>query len=79
MGSTPYYVATMTARALVSTTRPAAETDAWTSASIDEQMKRDPNLRRVRDEIVPYLAKHKDRFRGDHRRGPAGKHRVLNR
>jgi DNA sulfur modification protein DndB len=64
MGSTPYYVATMTARELISTTRPAAETDTWASASIDERMQRDPNLRRVRDQIVPYLAQHKDRFFG---------------
>ena len=65
MGSTPYYVATMAARDLISTTRPAAEDrDAWTSASIDERMQREPNLRRVRDQIVPYLAQHKDRFFG---------------
>ena len=64
MGSTPYYVATMTARELVSTARPAAETDAWASASIEERMQREPNLRRVRDQIVPYLAQHKDRFFG---------------
>src|SRR5580704_3433495 len=65
MGSTPYYVTTMTARDLVSTTRPAAEDrDAWTSASIDERMQREPNLKRVKEQIAPYLAQHKDRFFG---------------
>jgi DNA sulfur modification protein DndB len=65
MGSTPYYVATMAARDLILTTRPAAEDrDKWTSASIDERMQREPYMKRVREQIVPYLAEHKDRFFG---------------
>lgn len=64
MGSTPYYVTTMSARDLVATTRPARETDAWTSQSIDERMQREPYMKRVREQIVPYLAEHQDRFFG---------------
>lgn len=65
MGSTPYYVTTMTARELINNTRPAAEDrDKWTSASIDERMQREPYLKRVKEQIVPYLAEHEDRFFG---------------
>jgi DNA sulfur modification protein DndB len=65
MGSTPYYVVTMTGRDLVATTRPAAEDrDTWTSASVEERMQREVNLKRVKEQLVPYLAQHKDRFFG---------------
>lgn len=64
MGSTPYYVATITARELVATARPAKEYDSWAGSSIDERMQREPDLGRVKRQIVPYLAQHKDRFFG---------------
>src|SRR5262249_27183700 len=44
--------------------RPAREMDEWANMGIDERMQRDPNLKRIRDEIVPYLAKSKDRLFG---------------
>jgi DNA sulfur modification protein DndB len=64
MGSTPYYLTTMTARSLVDTARPARETDSWASASIEERMQREADLNRVKKAIVPYLAQHPDRFFG---------------
>ncbi|MFB4293277.1 DGQHR domain-containing protein [Nonomuraea sp. ATR24] len=64
MGSTIYYVGTMTARELVSSTRPARDLDSWASASIEERMQREPDISRVKRQIVPYLAEHKDRFFG---------------
>ena len=64
MGSTTYYEITMTARELTHSVRPARETDAWASASIDERIQRDVNRTRVMSTIVPYLAQHPDRFFG---------------
>ena len=64
MGSTIYYTATMPARELVGTVRPAKETEGWANASLDERIQREPNLNRVMNEIVPYLAQHPDRFFG---------------
>ena len=64
MGSTTYYEITMTARELTNGVRPARETDAWASASIDERIQRDVNRSRVMSTIVPYLAQHPDRFFG---------------
>jgi DNA sulfur modification protein DndB len=64
MGSTTYYEVMMTARELANSVRPARETDAWASASIDERIQRDVNRSRVMSTIVPYLAQHPDRFFG---------------
>ncbi|PWW23479.1 DNA sulfur modification protein DndB [Geodermatophilus normandii] len=64
MGSTTYYEITMTARELTTSVRPARETDSWASASLDERIQREVNETRVRETIVPYLAKHEDRFFG---------------
>jgi DNA sulfur modification protein DndB len=64
MGSTTFYETTMTARELIESVRTARETDAWASASIDERIQRDVNLPRVLKTIVPYLARHPDRFFG---------------
>jgi DNA sulfur modification protein DndB len=64
MGSTTYYETTITGRELVSSVRPAKETDAWTTASIEERMQRKFDPTRIRETIVPYLAQHKDRFFG---------------
>lgn len=54
----------MTARELTNSVRPARETDAWASASIDERIQREVNRSRVMSTIVPYLAQHPDRFFG---------------
>ncbi len=64
MGSTTFYETTMTGRELASTVRPSKETDAWASASIEERMQRAFDIRRIRETIVPYLARHPDRFFG---------------
>lgn len=64
MGSIVYYQTTITARELVSFARTARETDQWASQSIEERIQRDINRARIREEIVPYLANHPDRFFG---------------
>lgn len=62
MGDTEFFEAKMTARELVAAARPAREMDGWANFSIEERLQRELNEKRVRDEIVPYLARSKDRF-----------------
>ena len=64
MGDTDFYQATMSARELVTCVHPASELDEWTTMSIEEQMQREPDLRRIRQDIAPYLAESTDRFFG---------------
>jgi DNA sulfur modification protein DndB len=64
MGSTTYYETTMPARELVVAARPATELDGWATQSVEERLQRELNEKRVRDEIVPYLARSADRFFG---------------
>lgn len=64
MGTTNYFETTMPARELVVAARPASELDGWASQSVEERLQRELNEKRVRDEIVPYLARSADRFFG---------------
>lgn len=64
MGTNVYYETKMRAQELVQAARVASERDTWASLSIDERLQRDLNKKRVREEIVPYLAKSEDRFFG---------------
>ena len=62
MGSTDYFVATMSARDLAGTAIIAAELPDWRQWSVFERFQREIDLARVRREMVPYLAKARDRF-----------------
>ncbi|BAY18772.1 DGQHR domain protein [Anabaenopsis circularis NIES-21] len=64
MGNTEFYQATMKARDLVQGVRPANELDEWTTMSIEDRMQREPDLKRIKEQIAPYLAEAKDRFFG---------------
>jgi len=64
MGDTTFYEATMPARELITGVRPASELDTWASMGIEERMQRDPDTKRIMNEIAPYIAKSKDRFFG---------------
>lgn len=64
MGNTDFYQATMKARDLVQGVRPANELDEWTTMSIEDRMQREPDLKRIKEQIAPYLAEAKDRFFG---------------
>ncbi|HEV2889180.1 MAG TPA: DNA sulfur modification protein DndB [Frankiaceae bacterium] len=64
MGSTTYYETTMPARELVVAARPASDLDGWATQSVEERLQRELNDKRVREEIVPYLARSADRFFG---------------
>lgn len=65
MGSTLYYLATMRAQQLTGMVRPAQEmTDTWSTWGVEDRLQREISFKRVRDQIVPYLANAKDRFFG---------------
>jgi DNA sulfur modification protein DndB len=65
MGSTTYYLASMPVRELVMVVKPAAEALAdWDEMSIEDRFQRDINIRRLHEEVIPYLATHPDRFFG---------------
>jgi DNA sulfur modification protein DndB len=64
MGTNDYYETKMRAQELVQAARVASERDTWASLSIEERLQREVTWKRVREEIVPYLAKSADRFFG---------------
>jgi hypothetical protein len=64
IGSTTYYTVTMAARELAAVARPANELAEWTRWTITERIQRDVTVNRVRDELIPYLLKSRDRFFG---------------
>ncbi|RIT29556.1 DGQHR domain-containing protein [Mycobacteroides abscessus] len=64
MGINEFYETKMRARELIQAARVASERDTWASLSIEERLQRELNAKRVRDEIVPYLAMSEDRFFG---------------
>lgn len=64
MGSTTFYQANLKARELAAVAKTAGELDAWQEWSIFERFQRDLAVKRVQQEIVPYLVRTKDRFFG---------------
>jgi DNA sulfur modification protein DndB len=64
LGNTDFYQATMKVRDLVQGVRAASELDEWTTMSIEERLQRDPDLKRVKEQIAPYIAESEDRFFG---------------
>ncbi|MBL8680153.1 MAG: DGQHR domain-containing protein [Myxococcales bacterium] len=64
MGNTEFYEATMPARELVTGVRPASELDEWANLGIEERMQREPNTKRILEDIAPYIARSEDRFFG---------------
>ena len=64
MGSTRYYQASVRARDLAALAQTVGETPDWQQLSISERFQRELAERRIRDEIVPYLVRTRDRFFG---------------
>jgi DNA sulfur modification protein DndB len=64
MGSTTYYLTTMTCRELQAQVRPAADSDTWASGSIEERLQRTFDVKRIRETIASYLAQDPDRLFG---------------
>jgi DNA sulfur modification protein DndB len=65
MGSTEYYISKMIVRELLQGVSPAdSHQEWWNDLPADERMQRDANLKRVKEQIAPYLANSPDRFFG---------------
>ncbi|MBN3897630.1 MAG: DNA sulfur modification protein DndB [Nostoc sp.] len=64
MGNTDFYQAKMSARDLVQGVRAASSLEEWKGMSIEERMQREPDLKRIKGEIAPYIAGTQDRFFG---------------
>jgi DNA sulfur modification protein DndB len=64
LGNTEYFESTMKVADLVHAVRPPKEMDAWANLGIEERMQRDPDLKRVKSQLVPYLVRNQDRFFG---------------
>lgn len=64
LGSTTYYIAKMTAGELIESVGIAKELPEWTDMTVDEKMQREVDMRRIVEEIVPYIINDPDRFIG---------------
>lgn len=64
LGNTDYFETTMKVRDLVHAVRPPREMDSWANFSIEERMQREPDEKRIRAQLAPYIAKNADRFFG---------------
>lgn len=62
MGSTTYYMAKMSAGELIDRVGIAKELPEWPAMTAEEKMQRECNIKRVVDEIVPYIIEDPDRF-----------------
>ena len=64
MGNTNYFQCMMKVDELVRSVRAAKEIDEWANMSIGDKMQREPNIKRIKNQIAPYFKEHKDRFFG---------------
>lgn len=64
MGSTDYFQANIAARDLVAVAKTAGEMAEWRRWSLVERFQRELAVKRIKDEIVPYLVESRDRFFG---------------
>ena len=65
MGSTNYYFTKLPANHLTGSVRPACEVpELWNNENPEESLQREPNIKRIKEQIAPYLANNKDRFMG---------------
>ena len=64
LGNTDYFILAMKAGDLVAKAVIPSEMREWKNMTMDEKEQRDINYARVKSQIAPYLAKHKDRFFG---------------
>ena len=64
LGSTEYFIATMKAKDVADKMRSAVEVEGWDDLSLEQKYQREINLKRVKTDIAPYLARDEDRFFG---------------
>ena len=64
MGSTTYWLTTMTAAELSSAVRVANETESWVVDDPTQRRQRELKANRIHKELAPYLQNHPHRFWG---------------
>ena len=64
IGTTPYYITKIRVGELIRSVGIAKELPEWDDMTADEKMQRECDLRRVVEEIVPYLVQDPDHFFG---------------
>lgn len=64
MGDTPYYLAKMSAGQLIDSVGIAKELTEWPDMNADEKMQREYDIKRVVEEMVPYVVDDPNRFFG---------------
>ena len=64
MGDTPYYLAKMSAGQLIDSVGIAKELQEWPDMNADEKMQREYDIKRVVEEMVPYVVDDPNRFFG---------------
>ena len=64
LGSTEYYIVTMKGKEVAEKMRAAAKVEGWEDLSLEQKYQRQLDLKRVRNDIAPYLAQDEDRFFG---------------
>lgn len=64
MGSNDYFQATVSARDLAALAIPVSELKEWRQWSISERFQRELAMRRIHEELIPYLVRSPDRFFG---------------
>ena len=64
MGTTPYYITKIPVGELIRSVGIAKELPEWDDMTADEKMQRECDLKRVIEEIVPYLVQDPDHFFG---------------
>lgn len=64
MGDTDFFQVTTRARDLASVAIPASELTDWGDWTIGERFQRDIAVKRIQEELVPYLVRSRDRFFG---------------
>ncbi len=64
MGSNDYFQVAISARDLASVAIPVSELSEWRQWSISERFQRELAMRRIQEELIPYLVRSADRFFG---------------
>lgn len=64
MGNTTYFITKMSAGELIDSVGIAKELPEWENMTADEKMQREYDIKRITEEIVPYVVDDPDRFFG---------------
>lgn len=64
LGNTTFYETTWKVVDLVKSVKPPTELEGWAGFSIQERIQRDPDLKRIKQDLAPYIANSEDRFFG---------------